>query len=279
MSMFEDFKTLLVIKKYSKNTIGTYMGLLQSFQSYLGDALPICKLDNKHLLQKIREFIIDKSYAYTSQKQFLSALVLYMKEIHRVSLDLSSLQPRKPQRVLPEILSKKEVATIIKSTTNKKHKAMLATLYSLGLRSGEVINLKISDIDKNRNTIYIKKAKGNKDRILPYPEALKKILRNYYVEYKPRLYVFEGQKGEQYTTTSLRAVFNKGCERARINKRVTCHSLRHSFATHLLESGTNLKVIQELLGHNSIKTTMLYTQVSNRSIRNIQSPLEFLDID
>lgn len=156
---------------------------------------------------------------------------------------------------------------------------MLALLYSLGLRSGEVINLKISDIDENRNSIFIKKAKGNKDWILPYPESLKKFLRNYYVEYKPRLYVFEGQKGEQYIATSLRAIFNKGCERSRINKRVTCHSLRHFFATHLLESGTNLKVIQELLGHNSINTTMLYAQVSNRSIRSIQSPLVFLDIE
>lgn len=122
MRMFEDFNTLLVIKKYSKNTIGTYMGLLKSFQCYLDDALPIYKLDNKHLLQKVREFIIDKSYAYTSQKQFLSALVLYMKESHRISLDLSSVQSRKPQRALPEILSKKEVATIIKGLQTKSIK-------------------------------------------------------------------------------------------------------------------------------------------------------------
>ncbi len=193
--MFQDFKTLMIIKRYSSNTINTYIGLLQSFQDYLGDSLAISKLNNKHLLQKIREFIIDKNYLYTSQKQFLGALALYMLEVHRISLDLSTVQPRKPQSVLPEILSKNEIKSIIENTTNKKHKAMLATLYAVGLRSGELINLKISDIDKNRKIIFIKSGKGKKDRVLPYPESLKQLLRDYYIEYKPKFYVFEGQKG------------------------------------------------------------------------------------
>lgn len=277
--MFQDFKTLMIIKRYSSNTINTYIGLLQSFQDYLGDSLAISKLNNKHLLQKIREFIIDKNYLYTSQKQFLSALALYMLEVHRISLDLSTVQPRKPQSVLPEILSKNEIKSIIENTTNKKHKAMLATLYAVGLRSGELINLKISDIDKNRKIIFIKSGKGKKDRVLPYPESLKQLLRDYYIEYKPKFYVFEGQKGGPYTATSLRKVFSAACKRAKIKKQVTCHNLRHSYATHLLESGVNLKIIQELLGHNSIKTTMMYTQVSNSSLLNTLSPLDSININ
>jgi len=279
MSMFLDFNTLMIIKKYSSNTINTYIGLLESFQHYLGDSLPLNKLNNKHLLQKIREFIIDKNYAYTSQKQFLSALKLYMKEMYKVVLDFDTVQPRKPQRVLPEIFSKEEVTLLLNKTQNIKHKAMLAILYSLGLRSGELINLKIKHIDKHRNTIFIEKAKGRKDRVLPYPESLKQLLRDYYVMYKPKEYVFEGQKEWQYSSTSLRSVFNESCKRAKIKKQVTCHSLRHSYATHLLESGTNLKIIQELLGHNNIKTTMLYTQVSNRSVLNTHSPLDFLELN
>jgi len=176
MSNFNDFKTLLTIKRYSNNSISSYIQLLKNFQDYLTDKLPINKLDNKHLFQKIREFLIDKKYAYTTQKQFLSALKLYMLEMYKKELDLSTLQPKKPQRILPEILSKQEVERILNRTKNKKHKAMLAVLYSLGLRTGELINLKIKDLDKHRNIVLIKNAKGRKDRIVPYPEVLKPIL-------------------------------------------------------------------------------------------------------
>jgi len=275
MSNFSDFKKLLKIKRYSENTIKTYIGLLQVFDRYIGTDKEIHRLDNKYLLQYIREIISDKSYAYTTQNQLLSVLILYMKEVHNIHLDLDTIRPRRPQRVLPDILSKREVKKILELSKNVKHKAMLTTIYALGLRSGELINLKITDIDGDRGTVILKAAKGKKDRLLPFPESLRSVLREYYKEYKPKIHLFEGQNG-QYSSASLRAVFKRACLKASIQKDVTLHSLRHAYATHLLESGTDIRIIQKLLGHNSIKTTMLYTQVSRKTLLEVPSPLDFL---
>ncbi len=276
MENFKDFKQLLEIKRYSPNTVETYIGLLRSFDLYIGDFLSIHRLDAKFLLQNIREIVIDKNYAYTTQKQLLSALKLYMFEIHKKKVDFDTVRPRSPQRVLPEILSATEVKKLLSLTENKKHKAMLTTIYALGLRSGELIHLKISHMDGDRNMIFIGEGKGKKDRILPFPESLKPFLRDYFKEYRPNTYLFEGQKGGMYTPASLRSVFKQAIKRASIRKNVTLHSLRHAYATHLLESGTDLRRIQTLLGHTDIKTTMIYTHVSNRDILNTQSPLDFL---
>jgi len=218
--------------------------------------------------------VIDRKYAYTSQKQLISALILYMGEVHKVKLDLDTLRPRRPQRVLPDILSKKEVKELLNVTTNLKHRAMLTTIYGLGLRSGELINLKIAELDGDRNTITLKAAKGKKDRQLAFPESLKEVLREYYREYKPKVYLFDGRNGK-YSAASLRSVFRRSSTKAGIKKNVTLHSLRHAYATHLLEAGTDLRIIQKL-GHNSIKTTMLYTQVSRKTLLEVKSPLDFL---
>lgn len=153
---------------------------------------------------------------------------------------------------------------------------MLTTVYALGLRSGEVVNLKISHLDGKRNMIFIGEGKGKKDRVLPFPDSLKPFLRSYFIKYRPKEYLFEGQKGGQYTPASLRSVFNQAVKRVAITKRVTLHSLRHAYATHLLDSGTDLRRIQTLLGHTDIKTTMIYTHVSTRDVLKTQSPLDFL---
>lgn len=276
MESFEDFKTLMKIKRYSANTIEAYIGLLRSFDLYIGDSLDIHRLDSKFLLQKIRDIIIDKNYAYTTQKQLLSAIKLYLLEIHKIAVDLDTVRPRSPQRVLPEILSAEEVKQLINKTVNKKHQAMLTTIYALGLRSGELINLKISNLDGDRNMVFIGEGKGKKDRVLPFPESLKPYLREYFKQYRPKVFLFEGQKGGKYTSASLRSVFNQALKRVNITKNVTLHSLRHAYATHLLESGTDLRRIQKLLGHNDIKTTMIYTHVSQQNILDTKSPLDFL---
>lgn len=276
MRSFEEFRKLLQIKRYSYNTIETYIGLLRSFDRYIGDSLEIHRLDSKFLLQKIRDIVLDKNYAYTTQKQLLSALKLYMQEMHNNLVDLDTVRPREPQRVLPEILSATEVKRLLDLTANKKHRAMLTTVYALGLRSGELINLKIAHLDGDRNTIFIGEGKGKKDRVLPFPESLKPCLRSYFKKYRPKVYLFEGQKGGKYTPASLRAVFNQAIKRAQITKAVTLHGLRHSYATHLLDSGVDLRRIQTLLGHNNIKTTMIYTHVSEHNVLDTHSPLDFL---
>ena len=199
-----------------------------------------------------------------------------MLEIHKITVDLDTVRPRSPQRVLPEILSAEEVKQLINKTVNKKHQAMLTTIYALGLRSGELINLKISNLDGDRNMVFIGEGKGKKDRVLPFPESLKPYLREYFKQYRPKVFLFEGQKGGKYTSASLRSVFNQALKRVNITKNVTLHSLRHAYATHLLESGTDLRRIQKLLGHNDIKTTMIYTHVSQQNILDTKSPLDFL---
>ena len=274
--MFQNFNTILKAKRYSDSTINTYVGLLASYQQYLGDTRAINRLDISYLITTLRDFILQKHYAFNTQKQLISAVSLYYKEELRQDIDLSSLRPRSPQRVLPDILSAYEVKNILHHTTNLKHKAALTTIYALGLRVGELIDLRLSSIDKKRNTITIKAAKGKKDRQLPFPESLKPLLRRYYVKYQPAEYLFNGQSKPQYTAGSLRSVFRASCNKANIKKKVTLHSLRHAYATHLMDTGTDLRMIQELLGHSDIKTTMIYTHVTTRSMQQVKSPLDFL---
>ncbi len=212
--------------------------------------------------------------SYSSQKQFLSALYLFYKEMFNRTLNLDALRPRKKPEYHPPVLSKKEVERLLNLTQNIKHRAILSTIYALGLRSSELINLKIESLDSERDMIYIVNAKGQKDRSVMFPNRLKTLLRTYYLEYKPKVYLFEGQKGGIYSARSLQAIMKQACKRAHIKKKATIHTLRHSFATHLLESGTDIRVIQELLGHKSIKTTQMYLHISKSFIGNVKSPFD-----
>jgi len=276
MQTFIDFKSLLNIKRYSPNTIKTYYGLLLAFQKFIGLDIPINSLTNNEVLKHISNVVRYKGLSYATQKQLISALKLYYKEIHGKEMNFYTVYPRNKPKPLPVILSQKEVKSILESTTNIKHKAMLTIIYALGLRSGELINLKLEDIHKDRKQVHIKTAKGNKDRVLPIPKTLKPIMNQYYKKYKPSVYLFNGQGKPQYNAQSLRKVLKSSCRKAGINKTVTVHSLRHAYATHLMDLGTDVRIIQELLGHQSIKTTMIYTHVTTRSIQKIKSPLDFL---
>ena len=151
---------------------------------------------------------------------------------------------------------------------------MLKLCYGMGLRVSEIVNLKIQHIDSKNMQVFIERAKGKKDRYVNLPETILEQLRMYFKEYKPKEYLFEGQYGGQYSARSVQLVFKNAMKGAKINKSVGIHSLRHSFATHLLENGTDIRFIQELLGHKDIKTTLIYTQVSDKSIRKVKSPLD-----
>lgn len=188
------------------------------------------------------------------------------------------VQRPKKERVLPNVLSEEEVATILKCAENLKHKAMLSLIYSSGLRLGELINLTIHDIDSKRMLIIIKQGKGKKDRVSLLSVKVLEILREYFKKYKPKDYLFEGQFGEQYSPTSVQKVFKIAKQKAGIKKKATVHTLRHSFATHLLEHGTDLRYIQSLLGHQSPKTTEIYTHITKRGLDKIKSPFDNLDL-
>ncbi len=261
------FSKLLEIKRYSKSTIVQYTSLLRLY-AIAFNIQDWESLSDKNILNNTYLFITQKQLSYSSQKQFLSALQLFYKEMFNRWLNLDALRPRKKPQNNPPILSKKEIERILNLTQNIKHKAILSTIYALGLRSSELISLKIKDIDGDRNIVYILNAKGQKDRSVMFPNRLKTLLRTYYLEYKPKDYLFEGKNGGAYSTSSLQAVVKQACKRANIKKKVTAHTLRHSFATHLLENGTDLRIIQELLGHKSIKTTQIYLHISKATIQS-----------
>lgn len=176
--------------------------------------------------------------------------------------------------MLPSVLSKEEVIDLLRATHNLKHRTILALLYSCGLRISEVLRLRLADIDLDRRQLVIYQAKGRKDRYVVLAESTIPLLLNYVSSYKPKGYLFQGSKGGVYSTTSIRAFLKRSCKRAGIRKRVTPHTLRHSYATHLVEDGVNLRLIQELLGHSKPETTMIYTHVAKKDLLAVRSPLD-----
>jgi site-specific recombinase XerD len=187
------------------------------------------------------------------------------------------IQRPKKSQALPNILSQEEVQAIFRNIDNLKHKAVMMTIYSAGLRISEVLKLRIRDVHSDGGYLFIKGAKGKKDRKTVLSPVLLVLLRQYYRAYKPAYWLFEGQEGGQYSATGIQAVFRRAIEKSKTNPWATVPTLRHSFATHLLQQGTNLRVIQVLLGHESSKTTEIYTHVLSISNKNIQSPLDDLE--
>ena len=178
---------------------------------------------------------------------------------------------------MPNVLSKEEIKLILNAHSNIKHKTMLSLIYSCGLRCGELLALQPVHIDSNRSIVLLKNAKGKKDRIVPLSPKILEMLREYYSSFRPKKFLFEGAiPGEPYSDKSLQQVLKQALQKTKITKPATLHWLRHSYATHLLESGTDLRYIQELLGHNSSKTTEIYTHVSTKSIQQIKSPFDDL---
>jgi integrase/recombinase XerD len=260
-------------KRYSKNTIDTYTYMFRDFISHFPNTEPE-QLAEPEIRQYIDFLIHTRKVAQSTQNQAINAIKFYYEQVlGQQNTKYVFDRPRKEHK-LPVVLNKEEVKAILNANQNIKHRSMLTLVYSSGLRSGELLNLAISDIDSNRMMIHIKGAKGKKDRYSILSKTALSLLREYFKQYRPKKWLFEGQSGDQYSATSLRSVFHKGVALAKIKKKVRLHDLRHSFATHLLESGTDLRYIQTLLGHSSSKTTEIYTHVSERHIGLIVSPLD-----
>ena len=182
-------------------------------------------------------------------------------------------RPKKPSS-LPKVINAQDIKRMFAVTKNLKHLLILKLCYGMGLRVSEIVKLKITDIDSKSMQVLIAQAKGKKDRYVNLPESVLPDLRNYYMTYLPKEYLFEGQYGGQYSLRSAQLVFKEALNKAKVNKQVGIHSLRHSYATHLLEAGTDISYIQQLLGHNNIKTTLLYTQVGQKDLKKVKSPLD-----
>lgn len=270
------FKLWMTHKRYSESTINTYSDAAKSFLVFVYPK-PLQQVNNDDVIKYVNEYIIKHKLSFSYQNQVVNAVKLFFREIAHSDLNVDKIERPRREYKLPNVLSKEEVKLILNAHNNIKHKTMLSLIYSCGLRRSELLNLKPSDVDSKRGLLIIKQAKGRKDRIMPISEKTIIMLREYYKMYKPKVWLFEGQNaGEQYSEKSLQNVLKQALEKVNIKKPVTLHWLRHSYATHLLEAGTDIRYIQELLGHKSSKTTEIYTHVSTKSLQNIKSPFDDL---
>ena len=270
------FKNWMLSKRYSQNTVKTYTEALGNFLYFFKEK-SVTEITNEDLIEFNNEYILRKNLSASYQNQIVNAIKLFYSRIQGKKIEIEGIHRPKRAKLLPNVLSKAEVKQILDAHINLKHRVMLSLIYSCGLRCGELLHLKPSDIDSKRNLIFIHQAKGKKDRIAPLSPKILGLLRDYYKLYKPKIWLFEGHlDGEPYSEKSLQSVLKLALHKTGIQKPVTLHWLRHSYATHLLENGTDLRYIQELLGHNSSKTTEIYTHVSTKSLQQIRSPFDDL---
>lgn len=269
------YQKALNLKRYSENTIKTYSNYFLDFQSYFSTS-DLNDITASQINDYILYLIKKNDISISQQNQRISAIKFYYEKVlGREKLNFYIERPKR-ERKLPGVLDKSEVQAIINSTHNIKHKCILSLIYSSGLRRNELLNLEKEDIDSKRMLLKVRGGKGKKDRYTTLSEKLLQLLREYYKQYRPENYLFEGPEGNRYSATSIQNILKKSAKEAGIKKRVHVHMLRHSFATHLLEQGTSLRIIQELLGHESIKTTEIYTHITNSDIEKIKNPLDDL---
>lgn len=275
LSGLQEFQKWMTSRRYSSSTIKVYTESLRIFFSFCHKESR--EITNADVQRFNNDYIIARNLSSSFQNQCINAVKLYFRIQHQKNLNPEFIYRPRRSKPLPNVLSKEEVKLLLTRILNVKHKAMLSLIYSCGLRSGELIGLLPEHIDSRRMLVVIKNGKGRKDRIVPLSEKILDQLRAYFKAYRPVKYLFEGQeRGMPYDARSLQQVLKQSVARAGITKPVTLHWLRHSFATHLLESGTDLRYIQELLGHSSSKTTEIYTHVSAHAIGKIRSPFDSL---
>jgi integrase/recombinase XerD len=263
--------------RYSRRSIETYKGLITTFLIYCNDRNP-SEVTLKDITRFNHEFIIKKGYSISYQRQMVSAIKLFFQQIQLKELDINQLERPRKEKKLPVVFSKDEVRRTLSSIKNEKHRVMISLIYAAGLRISELLNLRCTDIDGQRLVIHIHSAKGRKDRIVPLAANLIDSLREYFRRYRPKIYLFEGKEGVRYSSSSCRMILKRALDQNKIQKRGSLHTLRHSYATHLLESGTDIRYIQKLLGHESSRTTEIYTHVSRSQLEGIKSPYEDLGL-
>ena len=273
----KEYTDKLTIMRYSKSTINSYSSSFEEFINYY-HMKKLNDISEPEILEFLRYLVVDRHVSASYQNTSINAIKFYYEKVLGESRKFYYVDRPRKEKTLPVVLNKEEVTKMIKLTDNVKHKAILMLIYSAGLRISEAINLRIEDIDSERKLIHIKGAKGKKDRTSLLSTKTLVFLREYYKLYLPKEYLFTGQYGGKYAATSIQKIVKAAAKRAGIIKNVTTHTLRHSFATHLLEQGVNLRYIQTLLGHDSSKTTEIYTHVSSKSFDGISSPLDDLDL-
>lgn len=263
------------MQRYADRSIKTYVSHLAYF----------LRLSAKHkpediTQQQIENFIIwlveKRKVGQSYQKAMISTITKFYKEVFQRQINLKHLYPKRKEYKLPKFLTRGEIKKILEATENIKHKAILMTIYSCGLRLSELLELKISDIKVKEKLLLIRQSKGNKDRLMVVSAQLLNVLRDYYKIHQPKNYLFEGKNSEKYSERSVQQILKNSLRKAGIITQASVHSLRHSYATHLLENGIDIRIIKDLLGHSNIKTTEIYAHITDVSKNNVKSPLDYL---
>tara|TARA_R110000868_G_scaffold66111_4_gene197192 strand:+ start:1111 stop:2217 length:1107 start_codon:yes stop_codon:yes gene_type:complete len=273
-ALFE-LEKALVLKQYSASSIQVYKKM---FTVFLGKFMQrnLKEVSKEDIEGFVYELIKKSNISESYQNQLINAIKAYYEHALKMPREYYDIQRPKKAITIPNVLSKSEVLNIIQAPKNIKHKAILYTIYSAGLRISELINLRIADVHSKDGYLFIKDSKGKKDRKTILSQQLVVLLRAYYKEYKPSYWLFEGQTGSKYSSTSIRSIFRKAVNETNSNPWATVHTLRHSFATHCIENNVNMRHLQTMLGHNSPKTTEIYTKTIEINNKTISSPLDSL---
>jgi len=273
----ENVRRYLNENRYSSNTIESYIGLLELFFKYYNTRSP-AEIMESDISNFFHDYVVFNKYSASYQNQIISAIKLFYNLNGNGQVNALKLGRPRRSRSLPKVFSKEEVKRILNSTHNLKHKLLLWIIYSCGLRRSEVTNIRLRDLDRGRGILNVIEAKGMVDRIVPVSSKVWEKIDEYVEGYRPVIYLFEGKGGGRYSSESVYRVFKEALRKAGIKKEVGVHALRHSYATHLHESGLDIRYIQELLGHRSTRTTEIYTHVSRRNLIAVRSPIEDLDL-
>lgn len=272
-----DFYRYLKWKRFSPKTISSYLNAVKKFLLYYHNE-ELEQLSNQEINAYLY-YLQRNGFSTSTQNIFVSGIKLFFRKIADKNVDVLKVERPIRSKPLPKVIAKEDIESMMATISNIKHKTALLLIYALGLRRSELINMKLADIDSKRMMLSIRNAKGQKDRTLPISPKLMEHIKKYYFACRPIKYLIEGaKKGESYSPTSLQKIFHFNMDRIKPNNTFTLHCLRHSCATHLLENGTDIRFIQELLGHKSTRTTEIYTHVSMRSLKNIKNPSDDFDI-
>jgi site-specific recombinase XerD len=268
----EDYLRKLELKRYALNTCKTYIIHFEKFINHYCDK-DIVTLSEEEIRSYLQHLISqNKSNSYLNQA--INSIKFYYEVVMGMPNRFYSIERPRKQQQLPKVISKEEIITMLEHTNNIKHRCIIGLLYSAGLRRSELLNLQLTDIDSKRMLIFIRNAKNNKDRYSLLSQTILKDLRTYYKQWKPKEYLFEGALGGRYSAESVAKIVRRASAKSGILRKITPQMLRHSFATHLLEDGTDIRYIQTLLGHSSTKTTEIYTQVALNNFKSIRNPLD-----
>ena len=267
----------LRLRRYSPSTVKAYKIFFRLLLAFYPDCHPE-GLQKEAIMKFLLESNEKRSWSESTQNQAVNAIKFYYEKVLGLERTFYELRPKK-SRELPNVFSEEEIVKLFRVIENLKHRTILMLIYSAGLRIGESVKLRVEDVNLNRKSVFIKAGKGKKDRYSVLSEKMLSLLKEYTTIYKPNYWLFEGQEGGQYSTRSIQKIFRRAVAKSAINPYSTVHTLRHSFATHLLERGMDLRYIQNLLGHSSSETTEIYTHITHKAREKLCSPLDFLEID